>query len=195
MHLNRVGPGGRSRRAAPAGDRFVVPETLVAEDDVVHRALRTGGQSKRGEHDINHSLRRFGIPADDRWKLRSRAALVCFKRPQDASRDLDRHGVEHAGVQRKRRGVRVDAADQQSQAIQHRSGHDAGVRVQVRCGHRSRAVEVEPGIACACDRDRNADRRAIVETVPGGRRELAVVREASQCPPGCRRGCRVEVTH
>jgi hypothetical protein len=77
-------------RAGAAADRFVVLMAVVAEGEVVHRALGGGHHAERAVEGIHHALRRFHVARDHR---RRRARIE-----QAAGRD---HDVQRAQSSRR----------------------------------------------------------------------------------------------
>ena len=149
--------------ALTAGDRLVVGELLVAECQIVHRSLTGRSQSECTEQHIDHTLRCFDVAADDGGKGgRVRSGI------QDALRQNDFDGRYDALVQWN------IFADEQSQHVHDRGGHDRPIGVEISRGNRPGAGEVDRR-AVARDGHGNSDRRAVVEVIDefaGTRRQL-----------------------
>ena len=56
-------------RAGTAGDRLVVLVALVAEGEIVHRALRGGERAQRAVERVGDCLRSLDIARDDRGRV------------------------------------------------------------------------------------------------------------------------------
>ena len=117
VRLHRAGPVRRGARARPAGDRLVILMAVVAEREIVHRALRSRQHAQRAVQRIRHHLARLDIAGHHR---RGKA-----RRQHRSLRQHDRHAPQAAVVHRDR------PAHQRAEHI-----HDGGPR------DRSRRVEI-----------------------------------------------------
>ena len=63
--VNGVGPVGLGRRPGTTTDGFVVAESIVSEQQVIHGSLAGGRHAQRAQQDIDYALRRFHVSAHD----------------------------------------------------------------------------------------------------------------------------------
>ena len=138
-----------------AADGLVVLVAIVAEGEVVHRALRRGQHPERAVQRVGDALRGLDVAGDHRGGV-ARVQHAALRND-----DLDR--LETALVHRDR------LVDQGAEHVQHRGAADRRRRVEIVGELRARAGEIDHGAArLPIDAHPHADHRAIVERILEG---------------------------
>ena len=152
-------------RAGAARDRLVVLVGLVAEGEVVHRALAGCHEAQRAVQRVGDAGRGLDVARHHRCR---RVRVEHAARRHDDLQRLEATGVERDVV-----------VHQRAEDIQHRGhGHRLG-RVEVVGQLRAGAGEIDGGLAAAgIDRQVDDDLRAVVH----GQREVAVLERRDDTP-------------
>ncbi len=146
----RAGPGA-------AGDRLVVAEAPVAEQDVVHGSLAAGREPQGLEERVDEPLARLDVAADDR---RRQARVGIEHRIEQTARDGQIDGAHQPLVERQR------PAQQEAQDVHDGAADDRRCGVEVPRMHRRRAGKIDAGVI-AVEGHGDAQDRPVVEPLLG----------------------------
>ena len=149
MALHGIGAVETAACAGATGNRLVVLHAIVAERQVVHRALGIGHDAERAVQRVGHALRRFDIAGDHGGRP---------LRVEEAARRHDKlDGREAAVIQR---DVTLDEG---AQHVQRGRARDRQRGIEVAVVLRRAAAEIDDGRAAfARHADGHADRQAVV---------------------------------
>src|SRR3546814_4512168 len=96
VRLDHTGAVEAGTRARAAGDRLIILAGVIAEGEIVHRALRGGHRAEGGEQRVGDDLARLDIARDDRSEehtselqslMRISYAVFCLKKKKKRKRN------------------------------------------------------------------------------------------------------------
>ena len=164
-------------RAGAAADRFVVLMLVVAESEVVHRALGGGHRSQRAVQGVHHALRGFHVARHHR---RWRAGIE-----QTTGGNHDVQWAQAAGIERN------VVVHQGAKDVQHRRQTHRARRVEIVGLLRRGVGEVDAsGASGMVQADGDPNHRAVVHLV--GERAIA---QPIQRPPHLFGGIVLDMAH
>jgi hypothetical protein len=135
--MHRISSGPLRGCPSSAADGFIITESFVPENEVVHGSLRTGCYPQGFEEEIHQTLTGFHITPNHRWTL---LGLVDKWRVEHALLKDDFDGFEEPFIQ----GDAV--AKEQPEDVEYDAVDDGWGGIEVACVHRGATSEIKAAV-------------------------------------------------